>query len=127
MVADGQQEKVALPRTRFDKKLSKSVISQKKAAETSGTVVAVPPSERFRDSEGTTYRPQTSIVLRWHLEGSARTFEEKFYIADCSGFDAVLRRDIPGELRGERANCNPLMLNSETPGMRPSRGGRRRT
>jgi len=121
VVADGQQEKVALPRTRFDGKLSKSLISRERADETSGIAVAVPHSERFKDSKGTTYRPQASIVLRWHLNGSARTFEEKFYIADCSNFDAVLRRDIERELNDERANCHPFMLNSETPEQRRER------
>jgi hypothetical protein len=123
VVADGQQEKVELSKTRIDKLLTKSVISKTKADQTHGVTIPAPQPEYLRGSDRKTYRPHTYIVLRWHMKGGAQTMEGKFFIVDQCPYDAVPGLDmVPPDKVEEapdgRSTFYPFQLSRETPGKR---------
>lgn len=56
------------------------------------------------DSAGHTHRSHGSITARWHVDGTAQSFREEFYVVDRigeGGWDAMLRKDVVRDTQGE--------------------------
>src|SRR5436853_7192244 len=90
-----------------DKKLPKTVISQEKARLTKGTTF--PTTITLRASNGTDYRAEAYILLRFKKLNSHRTFEEKFYLVEDCQYDVIFRKDIAKESLDTKAGCYPFV------------------
>jgi hypothetical protein len=107
-------------RTKKDKVLPKSIITKEKADLTQGTIVELPASMGFKDSNGVMYLTQSSITLRCAYGGSPQTFDETFYVVQSCELDALLRHNISqGQLKDE-LSCLPLKWGRKTQGTWPS-------
>jgi len=101
-------------RTKKDKVLPKSIITKEKADLTQGTIVELPASMVFKDSNGVIYPTQSSITLRCAYGSSPQTFDETFYVVQSCELDALLRRNISqGQLKDE-PSCLPLKWGRKT-------------
>ena len=104
-------------RTKKDKALRKSIITEEKADLIQGTVVELPVTMEFKDSKGVLYASRCSIALQCEYGTSPQTFGETFYIVQNCELDALLRRDIAhGQPKGE-SSCLPLLFSGQTQGM----------
>jgi hypothetical protein len=104
-------------RTKKDKVLPKSIITKEKADLTQGTIVELPASMVFKDSNGVIYPTQSSITLRCAYGSSPQTFDETFYVVQSCELDALLRRNISqGQLKDE-PSCLPLKWGRKTQGV----------
>lgn len=117
LVADGQEEQVNLW-ARVDTKLPRSVISQQKVSETKGTITPTTSLETYKDSNGTTYSPRTSLALRYRSQGSSQSFQELFEIVDNCQPDVVLRWDIKTESVNSEPGYHPVFLETQKEGMK---------
>jgi hypothetical protein len=115
-VADGIERKFQL-RTKQDKTLLKSIITQEKADLIQGIIVELPAPLQFKDSNGVMYLTRSSITLQCEYGESPQTFGETFYVVRSCELDALLRRNISqGQLKDE-PSCLPLLWKVKTQGM----------
>ena len=92
---------------RKDGKLKRSVISQKKAAETKGATNTTPSPQALKGAHDTTYDSQSFVTLRYSKLGTQRTFEETFFIVRECQPDVILRHNIEKESLNSEPGCYP--------------------
>lgn len=117
-MAKGREEKFQL-RTKKDKTIPKSIITQEKADLTQGTIMELPAPMELKDFNGVMYLARSLITLRCQYEGSPQSFDETFYVVDSCELDALLQRNISKST--DKPNCLPLYWSSQTGGTQPRR------
>jgi len=112
---------------RKDGNLEKSLISEKKAAETKGTTTSLPSALQFKDSHGTMYQSSMEVTLRYEKHGSHQTFEETLYIVEDCQPDVIMRRDISKQSLQSKDGSYPTHYGKQSKGKKSRQQQRART